>query len=102
MSIKVVVLYPPPIDEAAFEARYHGQHMPLMRGLIGPAERTPTFRIRGDGAARFYRMAEIHFASLAEVSAFGSSEGGQRARRSSEGVSSGGKPLLLICERDAS
>ena len=31
MSLKIVVLYPRPVDPAAFEAVYHGEHMPLMR-----------------------------------------------------------------------
>jgi uncharacterized protein (TIGR02118 family) len=101
VSIKLVVLYPRPIDEEIFEQVYHNQHMPLMRRLITPAERTPTYRVRLPSDAPFYRMAEVHFASLAELEAFASSEEGKAARHSSSAVSTGGKPSILICERDS-
>jgi uncharacterized protein (TIGR02118 family) len=101
MPIKAIVLYPPPDDPQLFERRYHGEHMPLMRSLIEPESRIPTFRIRGPQGAPFYRMAEVHFASLEELNAFARSEAGQDARRSSERVSSGGKPIVLVCEPDA-
>src|SRR5437870_775692 len=83
VSIKVVVLYPQPIDQEAFEQAYHGQHMPLMWRLITPAERVPTFRVKLPADAPFYRMAEIHFDSITELEAFANSEGGKAARRSS-------------------
>jgi uncharacterized protein (TIGR02118 family) len=100
MPVKVVVLYPQPTSEAAFEAAYHGQHMPLMHSLIEPASRVPTFRVRAPQGAPFYRQAEIHFPSLAELYAFANSEQAETARRSSERVSSGGKPIVLVCEAD--
>jgi uncharacterized protein (TIGR02118 family) len=100
VTIKLVVLYPQPIDEEVFEQIYHGQHMPLMRRLITPAERTPTYRVRLPADAPFYRMAEVHFDCLAELEAFATSEAGKGARHSSSAVSTGGKPLVLVCERD--
>ena len=36
MTAKLLVLYPKAADPDAFEKRYHGQHMPLMRELVGP------------------------------------------------------------------
>jgi uncharacterized protein (TIGR02118 family) len=99
MSIKLVVLYPPPIDELVFERLYHGQHMPLMRSLITPASRLRTYRVRmPDGP--FYRMAEVDFDDLGQLDAFARSEGGKGARRSSQHVSTGGEPCTLVCERD--
>ena len=55
-------LYPKPLDPEAFEARYHGQHMPLMRELVGPDRPLPTFRILGGTRSEtpFYQIAEIH------------------------------------------
>jgi uncharacterized protein (TIGR02118 family) len=100
VSIKLVVLYPRPIDEEAFERVYHEQHMPLMRRLITPAERVPTYRVRLPGDAQFYRMAEIHFDSFTELDAFANSEEAKNARRSSAAASTGGKPLVFVCERD--
>lgn len=101
MSIKLMVLYPNPADQAAFEQQYHGKHMPLMRSIITPASRVPTYRVRHGAALPFYRVAEIHFENAAELEAFVSSEAAHRARQSSEAVSTGGKPLLLVCDQDA-
>ena len=100
MSIKLVVLYPAPIDEAKFEQLYHSRHMPLMRSLIAPDSRTRTYRVRLPDGAPFYRMAEVDFDSLAEFDAFATSEQGKGARRSADSLSTGGKPIVLICERD--
>jgi len=100
VSIKLVVLYPRPIDEQHFERIYHAEHMPLMRRLITPPARTPTYRVRLPSDAPFYRMAEVHFDTLADLQAFANSEEGRGARHSSAAVSTGGKPVVLICEAD--
>jgi uncharacterized protein (TIGR02118 family) len=100
LSIKLIVLYPPPVDEAAFERAYHTQHMPFMRSVISPSERVPTFRVTRSSGTPIYRVAQIDFENIAELEAFGRSEAGKRARRSSESVSTGGAPLVLICEKD--
>ena len=102
MSIKFIVLYPPPLDEAAFERAYHAQHMPFMRSVITPSERVPTFRVVRSSSTPIYRVAQIDFESIGELDAFGRSEAGKHARRSSESISTGGAPLVLICEKDAS
>lgn len=100
MSIKLVVLYPRPLDEQVFERIYHGQHMPLMRSLIAPGTRLRTYRVRMPDGAPFYRMAEVDFDDLAQLDAFARSEGGKGAKRSSAQVSTGGAPCTLICEED--
>jgi uncharacterized protein (TIGR02118 family) len=100
MSIKLVVLYPRPIEEPVFEANYHGQHIPLMRSLVAPAARVRTYRVRMPAGAPFYRVAEVDFDDLAQLDAFAHSEGGKRARRSASHVSTGGGPWTLICESD--
>jgi uncharacterized protein (TIGR02118 family) len=103
MSIKLVVLYPQPLDESEFEQRYHNQHLPLMARALGSSERTRTYKARPALASTsLYRMAEVQFANLDELRAFGMSELGSEARRSAETVSTGGKPITLICEEDAS
>lgn len=100
MSVKLIVLYPQPIDEQAFERAYHGQHMPLMRSLIAPASRLRTHRVRMPNGAPFYRMAEVDFDDLTQLEAFVQSEGGKHARRSADQVSTGGGTSILICETD--
>lgn len=100
MSIKLVVLYPPPIDEHAFERAYHAQHMPLMHSQVAPASRLRTYRIRMADGSTLYRLAEVDFADLGQLDAFSRSDGGKAARRSSHQVSTGGAPRVLICEPD--
>ena len=103
MAIKLVVLYPQPISEVAFEQRYHGQHLPLMARALGSSERTRTYKVRSTlGGPSFYRMAEVQFASVDELGAFGRSALGLEARHSAESVSTGGRPVTLICEEDGS
>ena len=101
MSVKLVVLYPPPIDEEEFERRYVGEHLPLMRTLLGPDVPLPTYRILSPagGAGPYYRVAEIHFRDAGELQRFARSEGAERGRASSVAVSTGGPPLLLVCEQ---
>jgi uncharacterized protein (TIGR02118 family) len=98
MSIKLVVLYPQPVDEGEFERVYHSQHMPLMRSLIAPATRLRTYRVRMPNGAPFYRMAEVDFDDLAGLEAFARSDGGQAARQSASRASTGGETRILICE----
>jgi uncharacterized protein (TIGR02118 family) len=103
MSAKIVVLYPQPKDPEQFEISYVGQHLPLMRRLLGPDVSLPTYRIRStpQRPTPFYRMAEIHFPTLAELIAFAALEDSPVARASSEEVSSGGAPIVFVCERQA-
>lgn len=100
MTIKLVVLYPRPVDEDAFERAYHGQHMPLMHSQISPASRLRTHRVRLPDGAPFYRMAEVDFDNLGQLQTWARSDGGQRARRSAIQVSTGGETCFLICESD--
>ena len=101
MTAKLVVLYPHPVDPAAFERAYHAQHMPLMRRFIQPPERTPTYRVVSRPNIPFYRMAEVHFATQHELTAFFTSSDGEACRLSSQRLSSGGLPLYFVCEADA-
>ena len=99
MTAKILVLYPQPLDPVEFERVYFSSHMPLMRELVAPHGRTPTFRVIS-GSAPFYRVAEVQFASLMQLQAFTTLPKNRRGRVSSEAVSTGGKPIYLVCEAD--
>jgi uncharacterized protein (TIGR02118 family) len=102
MKIKVIVLYPEPVDAAAFEAGYHGHHMPMMRRIVGDPASVPTHKVLGpQGERPFYRMAEILFPDRAALDAFAASEDARIARQSSEALSTGGKPIVFVCKADA-
>jgi uncharacterized protein (TIGR02118 family) len=100
MNAKIVVLYPHPVDSGLFEQRYVAEHLPLMRRLLGPRVALPTFRTLSTPGrpAPFYRMAEIHFDTLAQLQKFAASEDSQIGRASSQHVSTGGAPLVFVCQ----
>jgi uncharacterized protein (TIGR02118 family) len=101
MPAKLVMLYPHPTDPERFEADYHGRHMPLMRQLVGPDRPLPTGRVQqGRTPAPFYRMAEVPFASEAELLEFVRSDAARRGHASSTAVSTGGPPLALLVVED--
>ena len=96
---KLIVLYPRPIDVEAFEKAYTEEHVPLV------AEKMPTARLvatRIVGAPRgeppFYRMAELHFDSMAELQRAAASEGGVATARHAFKISTGGPVIFMIGE----
>jgi len=101
MTVKLVVLYPHPVDKGEFERSYVSDHLPLMRRLVGPDIPLPTYRTLGLGAesAPYYGIAEIHFGDLERLKAFVRSEQARIGRRSSRSLSTGGEPVVLLCEQ---
>lgn len=98
--IKVVVLYPHPSDPEAFEREYVEGHLPLMRRLLGPDVPLPTFKPDSSPQrpAPYYRMAEIHFSDRSQLAEFVRSGKAAIGGESSERVSTGGKPIVFVCE----
>jgi uncharacterized protein (TIGR02118 family) len=78
MTVKLVVLYTKPDDEAAFEEHYTGTHMPLVDKIPG-LQRTETGKVTAavdGGELTYYRVTELYFADQADLQAgFGSDEG---------------------------
>jgi len=99
MAIKIVVLYPHPVDPEAFDRYYIGHHLPLMRELLGPGIALPTFKTvpRGSQLGPYYRMAEIHFPSQAVFDEFVQSGRAKIGSDSAVQASTGGKPVTLVC-----
>ncbi|HXZ65738.1 MAG TPA: EthD family reductase [Streptosporangiaceae bacterium] len=82
MTVKLVVLYTPPDDRAAFDEHYIGVHGPLVGKLPGLQRfETGTFTAALDGGELpYYRIAELYFADRAAMNAaFGSPEGAATA-----------------------
>jgi uncharacterized protein (TIGR02118 family) len=101
MTVKLVVLYPHPKDEAEFERQYVQKHLPLMRKLAGPDIPLPTYRTieTPERPAPYYRVAEIHFPNRQRFDAFVQAPENAVGRKSSLEVSTGGKPIFLVCEQ---
>jgi uncharacterized protein (TIGR02118 family) len=82
MTVKLMVLYTRPDDEAAFDQHYLGVHMPLVRTIPG-LQRAETGAITAaldGGEQTYYRVAELYFADQAAMQAgFASAEGGATA-----------------------
>ena len=102
MTVKLVVMYPPPTDVQAFETVYKNEHVPLaVKKLTGKTKIVAT-RVLGspNGEPAFHRMAEIHFPSIEDLEACAASEGGKQTLANAAAISSGGPPMFLVAEEE--
>ncbi len=101
---KVVVLYPAPRDENAFERAYAQDHAPMVTAQAFPGiKKFVATRIIGaadGGASPFYRVAELHFASREALQAAVGSPGAQKVVAHAVSISSGGPPVVLVAEEE--
>jgi uncharacterized protein (TIGR02118 family) len=96
IMVKLVVLYPNPVDPEAFERYYTAEHLPLMRRLVGPDVPLPTYKTVQP--APYYRVAEIHFRDRTHFDEFVGSGKSRIGSESAKRVSTGGKPITFLCE----
>jgi uncharacterized protein (TIGR02118 family) len=70
-NVKLVVMYPRPKDIDAFEKIYQNEHVPLAAAkLEGKTKIVATkVLVPPRGTPAFYRIAEIHFRSMADLEA---------------------------------
>jgi uncharacterized protein (TIGR02118 family) len=103
MPAKVLVLYPQPDDRDAFDDAYRDEHTPMVtpdaipgmtKLVVGTIQDTP------EGPAPFYKMAELHFDSLADLQAGMSAESVGPVLQHAGEISTGGPPVALICDED--
>jgi uncharacterized protein (TIGR02118 family) len=99
---KLVVIYPHPKDVDAFEKVYQDEHVPIaVAKLVGKTKMVAT-KILGSpqGAAPFYRIAEVHFPSMQALEACAASEGCKEALAHAVKISTGGTPIFLVAEEE--
>ena len=53
-----------------------------------------------EGTPAFYRIAEIHFRSMADLEACAASDGGKKTLAHAVTISSGGPPIFLVAEEE--
>jgi uncharacterized protein (TIGR02118 family) len=102
---KIVVIYPSPKDVTTFERAYAQEHAPMVtpqnfRGL----KKFVATKVVGtpDGStAPFCRIAELHFPSLEALQAAAASPSAQKVVAHAVSISTGGKPIVLVAEEDA-
>ena len=101
-NVKLVVMYPHPKDIDAFEKIYQNEHVPLaVEKLEGKTKIVATKVLSSpQGTPPFYRIAEIHFRSTADLEACAASDGGKQALAHAVAISSGGPPIFFVAEEE--
>jgi uncharacterized protein (TIGR02118 family) len=97
VSVRLIALYAPPEDPAAFDAHYRDVHAPIVQRYPGLRDLRLT---RADGVAgrapAFYLMAEMAFDSRADLDAALASEAGIESGRDLRSFAGAGVTLLVI------
>lgn len=101
---KLVVLYPYPRDVNVFERLYTKDHAPMVNPqMLKGITKFVASKVIGtpDGSnPPFYRVAELHFPSLAALQAAAASPSAQQAVSHAVSISSGGTPVFLVAEEE--
>jgi len=102
-GVKMIVMYPRPKDIDAFEKLYQTEHVPMaVKNLAGKTKFVATkVNASPQGTPPFYRIAEVHFPSMAELQACAASDGGKKTLEHAVSISSGGPPVVMIAEEES-
>jgi uncharacterized protein (TIGR02118 family) len=102
-GVKVVVIYPRPQDEQAFEKTYLAEHVPMVEAKLKGLTRLVLTKVTGSpqGKIAAYRIAEAYFPSMNDLHTCIDSDGGKEVMAHAHSISSGGPPLILICEEES-
>lgn len=102
-GVKMIVMYPRPKDIEAFEKVYQSEHVPMaVKNLAGKTKFVATkVNASPQGTPPFYRIAEVHFPSMALLQACAASEGGKETLQHAAKISSGGPPVIMIAEEES-
>jgi uncharacterized protein (TIGR02118 family) len=102
-AVKVVIIYPRPQDEPAFERAYLNEHVPMVEQKLKGLTRLVLTKVTGSpqGKIAAYRIAEAYFSSMEDLQAAIDSDAGKEIIAHAQTISSGGPPLVLICEEEA-
>jgi uncharacterized protein (TIGR02118 family) len=97
VAVRLIALYATPEDPAAFDAHYHTIHAPIVNRYPGLIDLRLT---RLDGVAGrdpgFYLVAEMAFASRADLDAALASEAGVESGRDLRNFAGAGVTLLVV------
>lgn len=101
MAARLIALFNPPEDAGAFDAHYHGTHLPIIRRYPGIRSIAVT---RTDGVAgrpaAFHLMTEMGFDSRADLEAALVSEAATESARDLRNFAGAGV-TLFIADDDA-
>jgi len=98
MSAHLLILYPKPKDEAAFDTAYREEHLPLAGPKLVGASGVQTKRVVGPAFAPppYHLMSDVSFPSLEALKACATSKGGQEALAHAASISTGGAPMVMV------
>jgi uncharacterized protein (TIGR02118 family) len=102
-GVKIVVIYPHPTDEKVFEREWTEKHQPLVEAKLKGMTRFVATKVLGSphGRVTAYRIAEAHFSNMNELNKCLESEGGKEVLAHAARMSSGGAPIILLCEEES-
>lgn len=102
-AVKVVIIYPRPHDEQAFEKAYLDEHVPMVENKLKGLTRLVLTKVTGSPQGRIaaYRIAEVYFSTMNDLHASMESDAGKEVLAHAQSISSGGPPLILFCEEEA-
>ena len=103
MSVKLVVLYPYPKDQEAFEKAYTSEHIPMVAKSLSRLTKAAYTRVLMSpaGASPFCRIAELYYPSLEALQADFSTPEAQALNEHAASISTGGHAVVLVCEEEA-
>jgi uncharacterized protein (TIGR02118 family) len=102
-AVKIVVIYPRPQDADAFEQIYHDEHLPLAEEKLKGMTRLVATKVVSSpqGKVTAYRIAEVYFSTMEELTKVLESDAGKEVVEHAAKISTGGPPILLICEEES-
>ena len=100
--VRLIALYSQPDDPAAFDAHYRDVHAPIVRRYpnLVSMRLTKADGIGGRPAA-YYLMAEMTFASRADLDEALASDAGRESGRDLRNFAEAGVTLFVVDEADA-
>jgi uncharacterized protein (TIGR02118 family) len=95
--VKLIVLYGPPEDPAAFEAYYLNTHVPLAAKIprVQGFEASRVVPTPDGNAPPYYRIAQVSFASMEDLQAAIASEEGRATTADIPKFATGGANMLV-------
>src|ERR1700686_2034610 len=101
-NVTLVVIYPQPKDVGTFEKVYQTEHVPLAVAKLSGKTKIVATKVLGSpqGAAPFYRIAEVYFPSMQALEECAASDGGKETLAHAAKISSGGPPIFLVAEEE--
>ena len=99
---KFMVIYPRPTDIEAFEKVYQNEHVPMAVEKLGGKTKIVATKVIASpqGTPPFYRIAEIHFPSMAALETCAASAGAKETLAHAVKISTGGAPIFLVAEEE--